>query len=254
LRKDMMQFLRSIARDTDLAIHITTNGTLTAPLIPELKKLGIASINLSLDTLDRERFHSITRRDDLPKVLDTFAQLQHHGIPTKINMVVMNGRNTDDIVEMARLARDHQVSVRFIEEMPFNGSGAHTFVWDHGMILQRLRTAFPDLTAVPRKHGETAQRYRSKDFKGTLGIIAAYSRTFCGTCNRLRITPVGTLRTCLYDDGIFNVRDLMRAGSTDAELKDAFLSAIGARAKNGFEAEAKRLNDRVGESMATIGG
>ena len=90
---------------------------------------------------------------------------------------------------------------------------------------------------------------------GSIGIIAAYSRTFCGTCNRIRITPQGMLKTCLYDDGVFNIRDLMRAGATDNQLQETFLQALGNRAKDGWEAEKNRkFGLPVQESMSTIGG
>jgi len=255
LRKDMMDFLRlvsSIKGITD--VHITTNGTLTYDIIPELKELGIASINLSLDSLDRERFHQITRRDDLPKVLDTYRRLIDYEIKTKINMVVMDGRNTEDLIAMAKLAQDDPVEVRFIEEMPFNGSDAHSFTWDHARIANHLGDAFPGMERLPMKPAATAQLFQIPDFKGKIGIIAAYTRTFCGTCNRLRVTPTGMLRTCLYDQGVFNIKDLMRKGATDAQMKTALLDAIGNRAKDGHEAEARRFNAPVGESMSTIGG
>ena len=104
-------------------INITTNGVLTAPLVPELKKIGVSSVNLSLDSLDRQRFFEITRRDEFPKVWETLEALLAHDIPVKINTVVVTGKNDEDILSMVELARNQNVSVRFIEEMPFNGAG-----------------------------------------------------------------------------------------------------------------------------------
>lgn len=255
LRKDMMRFLQMMSTSGLKEIHITTNGTLTLPHIPKLKKLGISSINLSLDTLDPQRFKQITRRDSFEVVMQTFHRLLEVGIKTKINMVVMADKNTDDIISMANLARLHPVNVRFIEEMPFNGSGnqAPQLTWDHNKILRELRSAYPSITMQPFKIGATATTYDIEGFAGNVGIIAAYSRTFCGTCNRLRITPQGMLRTCLYDEGVFNIRDLMRQGATDQQMKDAVIQAVSQRAKDGFEAEAQRWN-HVSESMSTIGG
>lgn len=258
VRKDMMDFLRSISRLDGLRkINITTNGTLTEKLVPELKTLGINAVNLSLDTLDRERFFKITRRDEFDKVMGTYRALLEHGIPTKINTVVMEGKNTEDIIPMTELTRDQPVSVRFIEEMPFNGEGSHYahLAWNHRRILDHLRQHFPDIEKIPDPPHSTSMNYRIPGFQGTVGIIAAYSRTFCGTCNRIRITPQGMLKTCLYDDGVFNVRNLMRAGATDAQLRDAFLEALGNRAKDGWEAERNRsFGLPVSESMSTIGG
>ncbi|MEL7250707.1 MAG: radical SAM protein, partial [Bacteroidota bacterium] len=126
LRRDFMDFLRNISRLEGLEqINLTTNGTLTEQHIPELKAMGIHSVNLSIDTLDRQRFYDITRRDSLPQVWSTFEALLDAGIPTKLNAVVMDGRNIEDILPMVELTERYPVSVRFIEEMPFNGDVAH---------------------------------------------------------------------------------------------------------------------------------
>ncbi len=258
VRREMMDFLRSLRQIDDLEkINITTNGTLTGKLIPQLAELGIHSVNLSLDSLDRERFRQITRRDAFDSVMQTLYGLLEAGIDTKINAVVMEGKNIEDLVPMAELTRNHPLSVRFIEEMPFNGEGSHyaQLAWNHRKILEHLSAHFPELEKVPDPPHSTSRNYRVPGFKGSIGIIAAYSRTFCGTCNRIRITPKGTLKTCLYDDGVFNVRDLIRAGATDEQLRDAFLDALGHRAKDGWEAERNRdFGLPVSESMSTIGG
>lgn len=258
VRKNMLEFLTILSKIEGLQqINLTTNGTLTAPLIPALKKIGIRTINLSLDTFDKERFYQITRRDEFDNVIHTFEQLLFHGINTKINAVVMEGKNIEDLIPLASLTKDHPVSIRFIEEMPFNGTGNNypTLNWNHTKILAHLQEAFPYLQKIPDPANATAAHYQIPGHKGNIGIIAAYSRTFCGTCNRLRITPEGMLKTCLYDSGVFNIKKVIRSGATNAQLKDTFLEALGNRAKNGFEAEQKRKNgNAVSESMATIGG
>lgn len=258
VRRDMIHFLRELcAIDGIRKVNITTNGTLTEALVPELKAMGINAINLSLDTLDRDRFFAITRRDAFTQVMQTYKALLAHGIPTKINTVVMDGQNTEDIIPMAMLTKNDPVSVRFIEEMPFNGEGAHyeRLAWDHRNILQQLQAHFPAIEKVPDPPHSTSSNYQIPGHKGTVGIIAAYSRTFCGTCNRIRMTPKGTLKTCLYDDGVFNIRDIIRAGASDDQLRDTFLQALGNRAKDGWEAEQNRTFGRpVQESMSTIGG
>lgn len=257
-RKDMMQFLWTISRIEKLKqINITTNGTLTRPLIPELKKMGIHSVNLSLDTLDQDRFFQITRRDEFEQVMETFEQLLQHGISTKINTVIMEGKNDEDILPMALLTKEYPVGVRFIEEMPFNGGGRHyaKLKWNHHRILEELKNHFPGISKIPDPPFSTSSNYKIPGHKGTVGIIAAFSRTFCGTCNRIRLTPQGMLKTCLYDAGIFNIKELIREGASDQRLKSIFLEALSKRAKNGFEAEEKRqLGVPVSESMSTIGG
>jgi molybdenum cofactor biosynthesis protein A len=258
VRRDMMYLLREMSCIAGIRqINLTTNGTTTAPHVPELKALGIHSVNLSLDTIDRERFFRITRRDVFPQVMETLEALLSYGIRTKINAVVMEGQNIEDLIPLAELAREKNLDVRFIEEMPFNGEGSHypVLVWDHRRILDHLRLSFPEIEKIPDPPHSTSYNYRVPGFQGTIGIIAAYSRTFCGTCNRLRITPQGGLKTCLYDNGIFNIKQIMRAGASDAQVEEAFLQALGNRAKDGWEAEKNRnFGLPVTESMATIGG
>jgi cyclic pyranopterin phosphate synthase len=258
LRKDMMDFLRALRQVEGLEeINITTNGTLTAPLVPELKALGINTVNLSLDTLDPDRFQQITRRNRFAQVWQTFEALLAHDIRTKINAVVMEGQNIEDILPMVELTRQYPVSVRFIEEMPFNGEGSHypTLHWHHRRIIEYIRQAYPGLEKLPDPPNSTSYNYRIPGHQGAIGVIAAYSRTFCGTCNRIRITPQGMLKTCLYDDGVLNLRSLIRAGATAGQLTDTFRSVLSHRAKDGWEAEQQRRGQiPVKESMATIGG
>jgi molybdenum cofactor biosynthesis protein A len=257
VRRGIMDFLEELNKIDGLRqINITTNGVLTAPLIPEFQRLGIKSVNLSLDTLDRQRFFDITRRDEFQNVWQTFEALQEYNIPTKLNSVVMSGKNTEDIIPMADLTRTHNVSVRFIEEMPFNGDGAHEYqeFWNYRKILEELKKTYPGIYKLPDPPASTSYNYQIPGHKGTIGIIAAFSRTFCGTCNRLRITPQGQFKTCLYDDGVFNIKDLLRQGLDDASVTQRIFEALQHRAKDGFEAEARRTVGLVSESMSTIGG
>ena len=258
VRRDLMPFLEKIAAiDGIKKIALTTNGVLAAPHVKDFKSLKIHSVNLSLDSLDPDRFYEVTRRNEFDAVMRTLDELLRHDIEVKINTVVMQGQNEQDILPMVEMTRQLPVNVRFIEEMPFNGSGQHysAWVWDHRRIIDHIRETHPSLTKIPDPPHSTSYNYSIAGHQGTIGVIAAYSRTFCGTCNRIRITPQGLLKTCLYDSGIFNVRDLLRAGASDAELTGAFLEAIGHRAKDGHEAESNRfLHSPVTESMATIGG
>lgn len=254
-RKDFIVFLRQLAAIEGLKeLTLTTNGVLTAPYIPELKQLGIKSVNLSLDTLDRNKFFSITRRDELPKVLDTLHELIANDIQVKINAVVMEERNTADIIPLAKLTEELPVSVRYIEEMPFNGDGHYAGLsWDHIRILDTLTQAYPNIQKIQDPLYSTSYNYKVEGHKGTLGIIAAYTRSFCGSCNRIRVTPQGDLRTCLYGEAVTNVRDILRSGLQETALEDAILQAINTRATDGWEAERNRMVSPQ-ESMATIGG
>lgn len=258
VRKDIMQLLTALSKLTGLKeLSITTNGVLTAQHVPALKGIGIRSVNLSLDTLDAGRFFAITRRDEFANVMQTLDELLKHDIEVKINTVVMAGRNTQDIIPLVQLTKDLPVSVRFIEEMPFNGDG-HGYsgvLWDYVRIFDEIRHVYPDIQKAPDPLYATAANYQIPGHLGSLGIIAAYSRTFCGTCNRVRITPQGTLKNCLYDDGVLNIKDLMREGKSNTTIVDALYSAFNHREKDGWIAEQKRKdNPDFHESMATIGG
>lgn len=258
VRKDLMPFLWEITKLEGIKeVHLTTNGVFTTAHIPALKAMGIASVNLSLDSLDRERFKKITRRDDFHQVMETFEQLLAHQIPTKINAVVMANQNIEDVIPLAELTRKHPVSVRFIEEMPFNGEGQrfNEEIWNYHKILDLLFQQYPQMYKLSDSPNSTSLSYGIPNHSGSIGIIPAFSRTFCGTCNRIRITAQGTLKTCLYDDGVLDLRKHLRKGITDSDLKILLLKAFHHRAKDGFEAEKQRnLLNPIAESMATIGG
>lgn len=258
VRKDFMHLVQSVAEINGISnVHLTTNGVLTAPYVKDLQKAGVKSVNLSLDTLDKERFKTITRRDEFEKVMETLDLLLREGIHVKINAVVMEGKNIDDILPLVAFTKSNPVSVRFIEEMPFNGEGSHypKLNWTHRKILDHIRVAYPVLNKLKDESNSTSYNYAIPGHQGNVGVIAAFSRTFCGTCNRIRITAQGTLKTCLYDEGVLNIRDLMRSGASDLELKDTLLKAFKNRAKDGFEAEQQRqTGSGVSESMSTIGG
>ncbi|RFZ86066.1 GTP 3',8-cyclase MoaA [Mucilaginibacter terrenus] len=258
VRKDIMKLMTAISNLQGLnELTLTTNGVLTAPYVADLKKIGVRSVNLSLDTLDAARFFAITLRDEFASVMHTMQELLKHGIEVKINTVVMAGKNTQDIIPLVNLTKELPVSVRFIEEMPFNGDG-HAYsgmTWDYVKIFEEIRSVFPDIQKTPDPTYSTSYNYNMPGHKGSIGIIAAYSRTFCGTCNRIRITPQGTLKTCLYDDGVLNIKDLMRSGADDTVLQGGLLKAMSNREKDGWMAELKSMQ-KPGkrESMASIGG
>jgi cyclic pyranopterin phosphate synthase len=259
VRTDLLKLFRSIRAIKSIEeIHLTTNGILTPKFMPELKELGITGINLSLDTLDRERFKKITRRNNFDKVLETLHLALDYQIPLKINAVVMDGLNIPDIPLLANLAKDYPVDIRYIEEMPFNGENNNDhskLKWNHKRIFQELQKFYPGIQKTNDSPNSTSMNYSIPGFKGKIGLIAGFSRTFCGTCNRIRITAKGMLKTCLYDDGVFDLKNFLRNGASDQELKQTFLNLIGNRAKDGFEAQQNRkTNKPTYESMSVIGG
>ncbi len=257
VRKDFVGFLEMLSHNDLLeAINITTNGALISQHIDRIEKLGkVKDINLSIDSLSREKFAKITRRDAFPEVYKTLELLEKSSLNLKLNIVVQSGINTDEIVDFVRFTKDKNVAVRFIEEMPFNGKGQRKMEenWTFNRILNEIKTAF-DVKELVSEKSSTSRNYSIENHLGTVGIIPAFTRTICNNCNRIRITSTGTFKNCLFDDGVFNLRDFMRKGASNEDLKALFLSLVKAKPVNGFIAEANRKNGAAFESMSTIGG
>ena len=257
VRKDFMSFLEMLSYNDLLdAINITTNGALISQHINTLEKLKkVQNINLSLDSLNREKFANITRRDVFPDVYETFLKLEQSPLNLKLNVVVQSGFNTNEILDFVRLTKTKNVAVRFIEEMPFNGEGQREIhdTWTFNRILKEIQTEF-SITKIKVEKSSTSRNYTIDGHSGSIGIIPAFTRTICNDCNRIRITSTGTFKNCLFDDGVFDLRNFIRNGASNDDLKNLFLSLVKEKPQNGFIAEANRKNGGVTESMSTIGG
>jgi molybdenum cofactor biosynthesis protein A len=255
VRKNMYGFLKRLTAIQGLEkVNITTNGAVANRHIPFLKEIGIDTINLSLDTLDKQRYEEITRRDFFDSAMSTYRGVLDAGINLKVNMVVMADKNRSDILPMAMLTKNDPVNIRFIEEMPFNGSGERDIsIMSHIDILNHLKAGLPELTELDAHKSSTAVNYGIKGHKGTIGIIAAYSRTFCDSCNRIRVTATGNMINCLYDQGVLNLKRMLSDGSSDTMIKEAIGKAYAKKQRDGFAAEANR-SDSISESMSSIGG
>lgn len=253
-RKGIIPFLQRIRRIPGVEeLLITTNGVGLADKIPRLKESGISGVNLSLDTLHRERFRKLTHRDAFVQVIQSFHRLMKENIPVKLNCVILAGFNTDEIAQLARLAEAHPIEVRFIEEMPFlSQSGSFQSGWDFLRIFTALRERFPGILPLPFEGG-TAKRFQVPGFRGKIGIIAGHSRLFCSTCNRVRVTAVGQFKTCLYDRGVLDLRALLRSGADDEEICTAIRTCVQNRFVDGHEAYARSSGKR-NQSMAQVGG
>ncbi|MDV7695542.1 GTP 3',8-cyclase MoaA [Chryseobacterium soli] len=257
VRKNIINLIGNLSRlegITDLSL--TTNGLLTEQYIPQLKEFGVKSVNLSLDTLDEERFFTITRRKSFTTVMKTLEALLEHDIKVKVNTVVMEHQNIEDIIPLVLLTKQLPIDVRFIEEMPFNGNdGDISLKWNYPQIYKHIREHFPEIEKTADPKSSTSYNYRIPGFTGNIGIIAAYTRSFCGDCNRIRITPSGVLRSCLYEGTGINLKDEMRSGKTDEELKNSIINCIQNKSRDGWEAQKLSLTEsQIHQSMATIGG
>jgi cyclic pyranopterin phosphate synthase len=221
VRSHLPVLIAKLARlPVDLAL--TTNGATLATIADDLATAGLKRVNVSLDSLRRDRFHAITKRDELYRVLEGVAAAQQAGLqPVKVNCVVMRGVNDDEIVDFARFGRDNGVTVRFIEFMPLDAQGAwrDDHVVAQAEILELVHAAFP-LEPVPVRGTEPAERFRYVDGLGEIGVIPSVTNAFCDSCDRVRLTAEGELRNCLF---ALNERDLrapLRAGATDDDLAE----------------------------------
>ncbi|CAA0145943.1 GTP 3',8-cyclase MoaA [Tenacibaculum maritimum] len=257
VRKGFVDFLEMLSFNDLLdTINITTNGALISKHIEKIEQLKkVKTINLSIDSLQKEKFHSITRRDVFPEVYQTLEALEKSSLHLKLNTVVQSGFNTDEINDFVALTQHKNIAVRFIEEMPFNGKGLRETkeVWNYNRILTEIKSAF-NITKTETEKSATSHNFSVKNHKGSIGIIPAFTRTICNDCNRIRITSTGLFKNCLFDEGVFNLRDFIRNGASNDDLKTLFLSLVKQKPKNGFIAEINRKKGSVSESMSSIGG
>ncbi|WP_422859882.1 GTP 3',8-cyclase MoaA [Flagellimonas sp. S174] len=256
VRKDLMVLLRSLSKMEVLNdISVTTNATLIGPYIDELKELGIRNINVSLDSINRETFERITRRKQFDTVHNNLIRLITEGFNVRINFIVLDGQNEQDILPILDVMKHYKVSVRFLEEMPFNGGSKNfsTIKWNYKAILDHIATKY-EFEKLVSPATSTSINYQIKGHQSTFGIIPSFSRTFCGTCNRLRVTATGDVITCLYGKPKANLRDIVRANEKDDEMNSVILNTIGSRAKTGFEAQDEHVKTIFDNSMTSIGG
>lgn len=254
VRSGLTGFLDNIQNfSTPPELGITTNATLLRQHLFTLKKVGVTSLNISLDSLQPEIFHQITRRSNFKKTINSIGEAYNLGFHLKINMVMLPGVNEDEIPEFIQLTENRDITVRFIEPMPFNGDEIHALNPITGdEILERIRSEFP-LESLEKSSSQIAARFRVTGYAGKIGIIYGWSRSFCDTCSRIRVSASGQMRTCLYGKNVLDLRAMLRNHDTDQTIKLAIRKALQHRYKDGFEAAAAQEEEQY-ESMAAIGG
>ncbi len=227
VRKGIVGFLRELAGLPGLErLVLTTNGLNLAEMAQDLKDAGVQSLNISLDSLEAERFCHLTRRDCLDDVLAGIEMAEKVGLRYKINTVIMRGRNDHEIPDFAKLAMAHNCSVRFIEYMPvMKEEGWQSLVMPSDEVLQRLREHH-QLEQVNRDSmSGPAREFRIDGTKGKVGVISPLSGHFCGDCNRIRITSTGKVRTCLFSDQVHDLVPLLETQDID-QLAAYLLSLV----------------------------
>ena len=245
-------------------VTMTTNGVLLGRYLPELLAAGLDAVNISLDTLQRDRFLAITGRDELGLVMESMDAALAAGLPVKVNAVLQPDMNEDEWLSLTELARDRKLDVRFIEMMPI-GQGRRFPAVSNRDLAARIRQVWPQLETDNAVHGNGPAVYcRVPGWKGSIGFISAMHGRFCGSCNRIRLTAQGRLKPCLCFGDTVDLMPVLRAADTDdrdaagrdrkkrEDLKMALAAAIHRKPlQHCFESE-----DGITESgrMASIGG
>lgn len=257
VRKDFPIILEKLA-SLPVEISITTNGVLVKRFLPLLKKHGIKVITISLDSLEKEKFHKITRRDEYEKVWKTIQLLISEGIKVKLNIVLIKGFNDNEIIDFINLTKSQNLIIRFIEFMPFDGNQ-----WNkdklvcHQEIIDQVHYTFPlQLKRLKDAPNDTARNYAIKGYKGSFAIISSVTNPFCDTCNRIRLTADGKLKNCLFSQDEVSLLQPLRTNQSilpmvEKAMKNKFATRGGMDTSEKLENPELHSQNR---SMITIGG
>ena len=255
VRKDAAEIIQLLG-GLGVELAITTNGTRVELFLDQLEAAGIQSINISLDTLKREKFQLITGRDLFEKVQENIALLLQRGFKVKINVVVVKGLNDQEILDFVNLTKDQSITVRFIEFMPFDGNNWNAdklVTWQE--MLQQIGEKY-QLTTFATEASDTSKYYTVEEHQGKLAFITTMSAAFCSTCNRIRLTADGKIKNCLFSESESDLLGSLRSGGDLEQLIQMSIwdkhAALGGQFSKDFEKiDTNNLHNR---SMIAIGG
>jgi cyclic pyranopterin phosphate synthase len=253
VRADLPVLVAKLSR-LGVDLSMTTNGTSLRLLAQDLHRAGLRRINISLDTLRPDRFRALTGRDGLDRVLDGIDAALEAGLaPVKLNCVLIRGVNEDEIVDLVAFGRRRGVVVRFLEFMPLDAGGA----WDTGTVVTYQEIvatvdAVHPLEPLAVRGSQPAERFRYRDGGGEIGVVASVTRSFCSSCDRVRITADGQFRNCLFALRETDLRSLLRRGAGDDELAAAIAADVGTKWAGHSIGQVHFV--RPSRSMSQIGG
>ena len=258
IRKDIHVILKKLS-SLGVELSITTNAVLVHKYIDALKDSGIKSINVSLDTLNREKFSQITRRNEFERVYQNILLLIREGFQVKINSVLIKDFNEDEIIDFIELTKKHSITIRFIEFMPFNGNK-----WDmsklvsYAQVIDKAHAKYSQelIQRLQDAPNDTSKNYKVMGYQGSFSVISSVTNPFCDSCNRIRLTANGRLKNCLFSDGEEDLLTPLRNGK---EIEPMIYKLIQGKKKirNGMETiesfqEPESHNQN--RSMIAIGG
>ena len=245
--------LRTGGDGAPVDLSLTTNGATLRSVAGDLVDAGLRRVNISLDTLRHDRFVELTRRDELDHVLEGIDAAVAAGLaPVKVNVVVMRGVNDDEVVDLAAFGRDRGVTVRFIEWMPLDADEQwrSDAVVSQAEIVAAIDAVFP-IEPLARGH-QPAERFAYRDGRGEVGVIPSVTRPFCDTCDRIRLTAEGQLRSCLFSVDEVDLRTLVRGGASDDDLAAAVRTCVAGKWAGHMIGQVQFIRPR--RSMSQIGG
>ena len=255
VRKDVDRLIESLGNVEGIkTFAITTNGLLLPKKLRRLKEYGINLLNISLDTLDPAKFEFITRRKGFDLVMNAIELALSLGYsPVKINCVVMRNFNENELADFVEMTRHKDVEIRFIEYMPFDGNGwSDNRMMSYKDMIETIETRHPKLERLQDGPNDTSKTYQVPGYKGRVGFITSMSEQFCGSCNRLRLTADGNLKVCLFGKAEVSLRDAMRAGATDDDLRTIIDAAV--KRKKAAHAGMYTIAESENRPMILIGG
>ncbi|KAF9163793.1 Molybdenum cofactor synthesis protein 1 [Actinomortierella ambigua] len=257
VRKDINDLVQQLGELRPMGlktIAMTSNGIALKRKLPHLMSHGMNLLNLSLDTLDPFKFEIMTRRKGFERVMETIDDALRFGMdPVKVNCVVMRGTNDYEVLDFVEMTRSKKIDVRFIEYMPFGGNKwKENKLVPYQELIQRIQKVHPTFKKLVDDANDTSKAYHVPGFAGQVGFITSMSDHFCGTCNRLRITADGNLKVCLFGNTEVSLRDMMRQGKTDDELREVIEMAVKNKKKQ--HAGMSNLVNMKNRPMILIGG
>ncbi|CAA6804366.1 MAG: Molybdenum cofactor biosynthesis protein MoaA [uncultured Aureispira sp.] len=258
VRKEAHVIIEALGK-LPIELGITTNGILVDRFVDSFKKAGLKAVNISLDTLDRDKFALVTKRDDFEKVRENIDLLLAEGFLVKINVVLMRAINFDEIIDFINITEHKNLQIQFIEFMPFDGN---KWDWEKGIslaeIIEKANAHYQEsnVLRIEDKPNDTAVNYKIKGYKGSFAVISTITNPFCSTCNRIRLTANGRIKNCLFSTGETDLLTPFRAGE---DIQPIILKSIHSKAPErggweSLEAFSKPENHGQNRSMILIGG
>lgn len=219
VRKDANEIIEGLSK-LPISLAISTNGILVDKFIDTFKSTNLRSINISLDSLQEERFNKVTRRNDFQKIRSNIDLLLNEGYHVKLNAVIMKEVNEDEILDFIEFTKDKNIHYRFIEFMPFNGN---KWDWSKGLsfkeMMERIHARYSEnVIKLEDKKNDTTKAFQIKGYKGTFAVISSVTNPFCDTCNRLRLTADGKIKNCLFSNSETDLLTAFRAGEDITNL------------------------------------